>query len=84
VPGERFKDLLARQAKLNAALDLNKDEKQVALPAENDIGLSGDIPKGPSIPPRVQRNYPPGMSPYFPSPKRLIRSTDSACRVKTI
>ena len=59
----RMKDLLARQAKLNAALDLDKNEKQVALPAEADIGLAGDIPQGPSIPPRVQRTSAPGMSP---------------------
>jgi N12 class adenine-specific DNA methylase len=59
----RMKDLLARQAKLNAALDLDKNEKQVAPPAEDDIGLKGDIPQGPSIPPRVQRTSAPGMSP---------------------
>jgi hypothetical protein len=59
----RMKELLGRQAQLNAALDLDKNEKQVALPAENEIGLAGDIPKGPSIPPRVQRNSAPGMSP---------------------
>jgi anti-sigma factor ChrR (cupin superfamily) len=59
----RMKDLLARQAKLNAALDLDKNEKQVALPAENDVGLAGDIPQGPSIPLRVQRTSAPGMSP---------------------
>jgi hypothetical protein len=30
---------------LNAALDLDKNEKQVAIPAEDDIGLAGDIPR---------------------------------------
>ncbi len=58
-----MKDLLARQAKLNAALDLDKNETQVAPPAEDDIGLAGDIPQGASIPPRVQRTSAPGMSP---------------------
>jgi len=59
----RLKDLLARQAQLNAALDLDKDERQIAPPAENDSGLASDIPQGPSIPPSVQRNVAPGISP---------------------
>ena len=58
----RMKDLLARQAKLNAALDLDKNETQVAQPAEDDIELAGDVIQGPPIPPRVQRNSAPGMS----------------------
>ena len=36
----RMKDLLARQAKLNAALDLYKNGTQVAPPAEDDMGLA--------------------------------------------
>ena len=28
-----------------------------------DVGLAGDIPRGPSIPSRIQRNSAPGMSP---------------------
>jgi hypothetical protein len=59
----RMKDLLARQAKLNAALDLDKNEKQIAAPAEDDIGIAGDIPRASSIPPRVQRTSAPGVSP---------------------
>jgi hypothetical protein len=59
----RMKELLARQAQLNAALDLDKNETQVAPLAEDDVGLTGDVVQGPSIPPRVQRNSAPGMSP---------------------
>jgi hypothetical protein len=59
----RMKDLLARQAQLNAALDLDKNETQVAPPAEDDIGLANDMLQGPSLPPRVQRNSAPAMSP---------------------
>jgi hypothetical protein len=56
----RMKELLARQAQLNATLDLDKN---VAPLAEDDVGLTGDVVQGPSIPPRVQRNSAPGMSP---------------------
>jgi hypothetical protein len=59
----RMKDLLARQAQLNAALDLDKNEKQVAVPSEDDIGIAGDVPQSPLITPRVQRTSAPGMSP---------------------
>jgi hypothetical protein len=45
----RLKDLLARQAQLNAALDLDKNETQVVPPAEDDMGLAGDILQGPPI-----------------------------------
>ena len=38
----RLKDLLARQAEINAALDLDKGERQVAPPAEASPELSGD------------------------------------------
>ena len=58
-----MKDPLARQAQLNAALDLDKNEKQVAPPAEDAEGFAGEILKGPSIPPRALRNSAPGMSP---------------------
>ena len=53
----RMKELLARQAQLNAALDLDKNEKQVAPPAEDDIGFAGDALQAPSIPQRVQRYF---------------------------
>jgi N12 class adenine-specific DNA methylase len=59
----RMKDLLARQAQLNAALDLDKNETQVAPPAENDVESAGDGIQAPAIPPRIQRNSAPGMSP---------------------
>jgi hypothetical protein len=55
----RMKDLLVRQAQLNAALDLDKNETQVAPPAEDDGGLAGDssVSKVRLIPPRVQRIF---------------------------
>jgi hypothetical protein len=60
----RMKELLARQAQLNAALDLDKNETQVAPPAENDVEPAGDGIQTPAIPPRVRRDFAPGMSPY--------------------
>ncbi|MGD0966175.1 MAG: hypothetical protein ABSA57_20035 [Candidatus Acidiferrales bacterium] len=51
-----MKDLLVRQAQLNAALDLDKNETQVAQPAEDDTEIAGDALQVPSLPPRVQRN----------------------------
>jgi len=45
------KTLADYPAQLNPALDLEKNETQAAPPAEYDIGLAGDIPRGPSIPP---------------------------------
>lgn len=59
----RMKDLLARQAQLNSALDLDKNETQIAPPVEDDTGLGRDVLQTPSIPPRVQRNSAPTMSP---------------------
>jgi hypothetical protein len=59
----RMKELLVRQAQLNAALDLDKDEKQVALPTEEEIGLADGVLKGPSISPILRRNSAPGISP---------------------
>jgi hypothetical protein len=56
----RMKELLARQAQLNAALDLDKNETQVAPTAEDDIGLGGDLPQ-PTPPPTIQRSAPPAM-----------------------
>jgi hypothetical protein len=58
----RMKDLLVRQTQLNAALDLDKNETQVA-PSEDDGALAGDTLQGPSIPPRVQRTSAPTISP---------------------
>jgi len=57
-----MKDLLARQAQLNAALDLDKNEKQVAPPAE-DIEPVAEVPQEISIPQRIHRVSAPGMSP---------------------
>jgi N12 class adenine-specific DNA methylase len=59
----RMKDLLLRQAQLDAALDLDKHEKQVAPPAEDDTGIAGDVRQSPSITGRAQRTSAPGMSP---------------------
>jgi hypothetical protein len=59
----RLKTLLARQTQLNAALDLDKNERQIASAVEDDIEPEGDVLRGPSIPPRLQRNSAPGMSP---------------------
>jgi hypothetical protein len=53
-----MKELLARQAQLNAALDLDKNETQVAPPAEDDIGLAGDSLSQPTTSPTIQRNVP--------------------------
>jgi hypothetical protein len=47
--------LLARQAQLNAALDLDKDETQIAPPAQDDVEPPSDVLQGPAIPPNVQR-----------------------------
>lgn len=58
----RMRELLVRQAQLNAALDLDKNEKQVAEPADDDIGVARESLNHPSIPPRVQRNPAPGVS----------------------
>jgi hypothetical protein len=38
----RLKDLLARQAELNAALDLDKGERQAAPPDASDPEAGGD------------------------------------------
>jgi hypothetical protein len=40
----RLKDLLARQAQLNAALDLDKGERQAAEPADNEAETPVQIP----------------------------------------
>jgi N12 class adenine-specific DNA methylase len=58
----RMKELLARQVELNAALDLDKGERQVAEPAEDDEP-AGDGLQGPGIPPKHQRSSAPGLSP---------------------
>jgi hypothetical protein len=59
----RMKELLVRQAQLNAALDLDKHETQVAPPVEDDGGITGEVLQAPSIPQRVQRVSAPSMSP---------------------
>jgi hypothetical protein len=58
-----MKDLLLRQAQLDAALDLDKNEMQIVRPEEDDIGLADAVPQGPSISRPSQRNPAPGMSP---------------------
>ena len=58
----RMKELLARQAQLNAALDLDKNEMQVAPPAEDDSGLAGEsVPQRVPPLPTMQKNSPPAM-----------------------
>jgi hypothetical protein len=59
----RLKDLLARQAQLNAALDLDKNETQIAPPADDQIEPVIGALQGPAIPPRVQRTSAPHISP---------------------
>jgi hypothetical protein len=54
----RLKDLLVKQAQLNALLDLDKGERQVAPPADADIGPEGDNPSSPSKPPTWQGRNP--------------------------
>ena len=49
------------QAQLNAALDLDKNETQIATPAEDNIESEGDVLQAPPIPPKVQRNSASGM-----------------------
>jgi len=51
------------QAELNAALDLDKNETQVAPPAEDDVESPGDALQAPSIPAKILRNSAPGISP---------------------
>jgi hypothetical protein len=56
-----MKELLVRQAQLNAALDLDKNESQIAPPAEDDTGLAGEsLPQHTALP-TLQRNAPPAM-----------------------
>jgi hypothetical protein len=50
------------QTQLNAALDLDKNERQIAPSLEDDIEPEGDVIQGPSIPARVQRNCALGVS----------------------
>jgi hypothetical protein len=39
----RMKELLTRQAQPNAALDLDKNETQIAPPAKNEVGLADAV-----------------------------------------
>jgi N12 class adenine-specific DNA methylase len=43
----RLKDLLARQAQLNAALDLDKGERQAAEPADSEPEIPAQLPAAP-------------------------------------
>jgi N12 class adenine-specific DNA methylase len=60
----RLKELLARQAALNAALDLDKGEQQAAPPAGDDPPLGGDDPAEPGEMPRGE---------ITPRPRRRAR-----------
>lgn len=44
-----MKELLVHLAQLNAALDLDKNETQVALAEEDDIGISASALRRPSL-----------------------------------
>jgi len=56
--GARLEKTLADyQAQLDAALDLDKNETQIAPGAENDIGLAGDVLQAPSIPLRESSDF---------------------------
>jgi hypothetical protein len=46
----RLRELLARQAELNAALDLDKGERQIAPPAGGEEGVPGTESDGPAEP----------------------------------
>ena len=59
----RMKELLARQAQLNAALDLDKNETQVAPEAEDDSEPVIGALQGPPLAARVQRSSVLGISP---------------------
>jgi hypothetical protein len=50
------------RATLNAALDLDKNEGQIAPSVEDDTEPEGDAPKGSSIPPRIQPKSAPVMT----------------------
>jgi len=58
----RLKDLLVRQAQLDAALDLDKNETQIAQPAEDDIGLAVEAGQQPVPPPRLKPTLPVTMT----------------------
>jgi hypothetical protein len=55
----RMKELLARQAQLNAALDRDKNETQIAPAMEENIEPEGDIVRQPALPPRYRSNSSP-------------------------
>ena len=58
-----MKDLLVRQAQLNAALDLGKNETQVAQTAEDDIGLAAETFPPPVPLPKLQHTSAMAMTP---------------------
>ena len=71
----RLKDLLARQAALNAALDLDKGERQAAPPAGDDPAPGGDDPTEPEgNPPGAAKPQPRGaprrQREYYPPDRR--------------
>jgi hypothetical protein len=53
--------LLARQTELNAALDLDKNERQIAPAMEDDIEPEGDIVRQPVAPPRPRNSPSPAI-----------------------
>jgi hypothetical protein len=59
----RIKDLIVRQAQLNALLNLDKNDHQVAPPADDDNEPADEIIRQPIPPPRLPGNFAPNISP---------------------
>jgi len=58
----RIKDLIARQAQLNALLDLDKNDHQVAQEDEDDNDTPSEIVQQPIPPPRLPGKFAPSFS----------------------
>jgi len=58
----RIKDLILRQAQLNALLDLDKNDHQVAPDADDDTEPASGIIRQPILPPRLRANSPPALA----------------------
>ena len=56
-----MKDILTRRPQLKAANDPDKNESQIAPPAEDDTGLARESLLQHTTRPRLQRNAPPAM-----------------------
>jgi N12 class adenine-specific DNA methylase len=78
----RLKELLARQAELNAALDLDKGERQVAPPAGGEEGTAGAESEDPAIAvPEIADSQPNGEArkrrePYRRAPDSGVAGAD--------